>query len=224
MKYEPCPQCREMGRDTRGDNLVRYPDGGAHCFSCGYHEAATVYRGKSRAPNKFIPILEETLPAANMAWLRRYGLTDEEIKTHFKYAPAYNRHIFVHIGTEGEAFWEARTVNKSMPKVTSFGAKPFLVMGKGSSLVFVEDIVSAIKVARHAMVMPLFGCAADADTITKAVNLPGVETVYVWLDDDKKTTSMEIASIAGTFKPCYHIFTANDPKEHTDEEIIYLVS
>lgn len=33
----PCPACREKGRDQSGDNLEVYPDGHAHCFSCGHH-------------------------------------------------------------------------------------------------------------------------------------------------------------------------------------------
>lgn len=35
---EPCPKCRESGGDTAGDNLARYPDGGAYCFVCKYRE------------------------------------------------------------------------------------------------------------------------------------------------------------------------------------------
>jgi twinkle protein len=39
-RKEPCPKCREQGDDTSGDNLVRYTDGGAHCYACGHHEFA----------------------------------------------------------------------------------------------------------------------------------------------------------------------------------------
>lgn len=35
---EACPECRSIGRDNSGNNLARYSDGGAHCFSCGYTE------------------------------------------------------------------------------------------------------------------------------------------------------------------------------------------
>lgn len=35
---EQCPSCADRGGDTSGDNLVRYSDGGAHCFACGYHQ------------------------------------------------------------------------------------------------------------------------------------------------------------------------------------------
>lgn len=38
VEKQPCPACREQGRDRTGDNLAVYPgDRGAHCFACGYH-------------------------------------------------------------------------------------------------------------------------------------------------------------------------------------------
>lgn len=33
---EPCKRCRGQGRDTVGDNFVRYEGGSGHCFACGY--------------------------------------------------------------------------------------------------------------------------------------------------------------------------------------------
>ena len=36
--HEPCPRCREHGRDTKGNNLARYSDGHAYCHACGYLE------------------------------------------------------------------------------------------------------------------------------------------------------------------------------------------
>ncbi len=41
---EPCPKCRERGEDNAGDNLHRYPDGGAYCHKCGYSEKAGGYK------------------------------------------------------------------------------------------------------------------------------------------------------------------------------------
>ena len=35
---EACPKCRDNGRDNSGDNLARYSNGGAYCFSCEYYE------------------------------------------------------------------------------------------------------------------------------------------------------------------------------------------
>lgn len=34
----PCPRCRRNGRDSVGDNLHHYDDGGKHCHACGYTE------------------------------------------------------------------------------------------------------------------------------------------------------------------------------------------
>jgi twinkle protein len=51
-RKEPCPQCRENGGDTKGDNLVVYAPGrGSHCFACGYHvhgDGETVETAKTK--------------------------------------------------------------------------------------------------------------------------------------------------------------------------------
>ena len=46
LKHEPCPQCGSS------NNLARYSDGHAHCFSggCEYYE-----RGNGTAPSDFAP-------------------------------------------------------------------------------------------------------------------------------------------------------------------------
>lgn len=33
-----CPECSKHGNDTSHDNLIKYDDGGAKCFACGYVE------------------------------------------------------------------------------------------------------------------------------------------------------------------------------------------
>ena len=35
---EQCPKCAAAGRDNSKDNLARYSNGGAYCFSCEYYE------------------------------------------------------------------------------------------------------------------------------------------------------------------------------------------
>ena len=39
IKDEPCPKCRENGRDRTGDHLVTFEDGNKSCSRCGYFEA-----------------------------------------------------------------------------------------------------------------------------------------------------------------------------------------
>ena len=41
---ERCPECAKKGKDTRGDNLHRYEDGHAWCFSCGHREPSDAMR------------------------------------------------------------------------------------------------------------------------------------------------------------------------------------
>lgn len=81
---EPCPECRENGSDSAGDNLARYDDGGAYCFKCGYSEradghtpaAAPVSGSKQKAPLlrdlEYRPIIKRGI--------------DEETCRHFGYA------------------------------------------------------------------------------------------------------------------------------------------
>ena len=38
IRHEACPACKKNGADTKGDNLARYSDGSAYCFSCKYSE------------------------------------------------------------------------------------------------------------------------------------------------------------------------------------------
>lgn len=35
---QPCPSCREMGRDSTGNHLMVFADGNKHCNRCGYSE------------------------------------------------------------------------------------------------------------------------------------------------------------------------------------------
>lgn len=37
IKRDACPVCRSNGLDRSGDNLIMFPNGSAHCYSCGYH-------------------------------------------------------------------------------------------------------------------------------------------------------------------------------------------
>lgn len=90
---EPCPKCQEVGRDTRGDNLVRYAsDGHAHCFACSYHEfvgghvgflkdAAAKYASNDakvvpQLPADATPIIDYIA----LQWLTKYEISLAEVK------------------------------------------------------------------------------------------------------------------------------------------------
>ena len=57
VRKEPCPKCREMGRDKSGDNLVIYDDESAYCFACS-HTILSEEEKERRGLNNYV--YEET--------------------------------------------------------------------------------------------------------------------------------------------------------------------
>lgn len=48
----PCPQCRAMGRDSTGNHLILFDNGGAYCNRCGYTESRHAESVVPRTPTK----------------------------------------------------------------------------------------------------------------------------------------------------------------------------
>lgn len=102
--YEPCPKCRESGRDRRGDNLGRYPDGSGHCFSCGHHELPSGIRRLHSVTERLVSETETALPrdftrevpAAAWRWLLQYGLPYSYWKPYVGWSPSYSRLVITH--------------------------------------------------------------------------------------------------------------------------------
>lgn len=104
--YEPCPKCRSIGRDNRGDNFAVYRDGSKHCFSCGNHYFSTFNYWKNRSLTDINDVTKSLLPAdwtrevpANAwKWLLQYGLPYSYWQPFCGYSPADKRLIFT-VGT-----------------------------------------------------------------------------------------------------------------------------
>src|SRR5258708_10948063 len=96
-KPEPCPKCREDGKDTRGNNLQRWPDGHAHCFACEYHEwnetgTSGILKNLEEVAylkkHKFLPESKLHLPFdasyeidfTALQWLSTYDIEMDEVK------------------------------------------------------------------------------------------------------------------------------------------------
>ena len=107
-------------------------------------------------------------------------------------------------------------------KVLSHGQKPdkfWLGPWKETGvLIYVEDIVSAIKVSRFWGACPLFGSHFPAIR-SKQANDERVKCVIFWLDPDKRMEAMRYAKIQSHFKPSGVIFSDKDPKACTDQYI-----
>lgn len=215
LRKEPCPRCRELGQDKSGDNLARYTNGSAFCFSCRYLEKPTNYRPEQ--PKSVVPApsdLTLNFKKENLDWLKQY-LKDCEIGDHFRYSPSLSRHVY-----QTEGYWEARSVNPSVkPKCLSHGSKPFILFGEGDPIVVVEDVVSAIKVSRVCTALPLFGSHLPGDWMVRLAKLKPSKIV-IWLDNDKIFESREYSAKLRSLVPtCYSLSTQKDPKEYGDEDI-----
>ncbi len=229
----PCPKCREAGRDRHGDNLITYPDGGYHCFSCGHHK-----HGKFN-PHLVVGYEDDDKPkfpttikipiqgTANYVWLKKYGLTDQEIQEHFSMDRVTNKHFYSVKNDDGSlVYMEMRAVDGRKPKTKSYGVKPHDRMvfdinkypsDVRSRLVLVEDIVSCIKVARHIPCMCLFGSMLSP-VGTRFVNL--FDHVTLWLDPDKYMEAIELSQQLSLFIPSVDVvYSEQDPKDYNDLDL-----
>lgn len=220
LRHEPCPKCREVGNDRSGNNLARYSNGSAFCFSCGYLERAERYspQGGTRESGDRPPRdLTPDIPSPNKEWLAQY-LTEEEIRKHFVYSPSLQRHIF----QEG-SYWEARSVTRQ-PKTLSHGDKPFILFGRGGTICVVEDVVSAIKVGRVAAGLPLFGNSLPPDWMVLLAKLRP-SRILIWLDPDMATQSWKLTRKMNSLCGCARsVRSEMDPKDYSTEQIREIIN
>ena len=90
-----------------------------------------------------------------------------------------------------------------------------------NKLVLVEDIVSAIKVARVANSLGLLGTFLSDEGLRWAVS-SGFTEFYVWLDNDNhqvRTQQVRLRDRLELFGTAVIVKTALDPKEYTTDQI-----
>ncbi len=125
-----------------------------------------------------------------MQWLLKYNITPAEIKQ-YGIAWCMNRQLLVLIQNTG--YWQARNFGFGNIKYMSQGKKPNTIYGMGDTLVLVEDILSAIKIARlrdDYCAMPVLGSTLSFESeqsLTKQF-----KTIFVWLDRDKALNALRI--------------------------------
>lgn len=234
LRLEQCPRCAERGRDRSRNNLATYSDGGAHCFSCGYHKMgnfAAVMRhreephdGKEKAvlPADFT----REIPAEGWRWLLQYGLPYSYWQTYCGFTEKENRLIFT-VG-KPTAFSAGRALTVGDSKWKLYGDKTGYVEVIGGELpkkvVLVEDIISAHKVGHVFTAIPLFGTNVYDNVLKKlkAINCP----IVLWLDNDqyvhlpKKVNRMQ--SLLDL--PVTPLTTDKDPKGYSLKEIAEILA
>ena len=119
---EPCPQCRENGGDTSGDNLARYDDGGAYCFKCMYTE-----RGEGEVTRTSqVSKPSSLLTGLEYRPLLKRGISEETCK-HFGYAIGELHDKTVHVANY-------RDGTKVVAQKVRDSKKKFAVLGDGKAI------------------------------------------------------------------------------------------
>jgi DNA primase len=155
-----------------------------------------------------------------LRWLKKYGLTNEECQN-FLWDRAQERLIVSITRNDKVVFWQGRKFGLMGPKYLSWGKVPWdppLAFGDKGPIVFVEDVVSAIKVGHIATGVPLFGSYVSANALKWASEQ--LKPIGLWLDPDKRRESLvQALKATATGVRVYTLTSDKDPKEHTDEDI-----
>lgn len=244
LRMESCPSCGSR------DNVGVWTDG-KWCFGCGY--GVPGYKGMSvddlkkqirynESKKKNDPIrlpadYTSVLPDEGLSWLRKYGITDEEI---VKYKIGWSNEYETRTGSIIEwpslilpAFdvwgnllvYQRRSFSSgTLPKYHTSGA-PEAVLWTVSNgnppddlLILVEDFVSSIRVGRQFESSPLWGSSLSLGQITRISDR--YSRLGLWLDFNKVGHARLLAFKAQPyFRQIAVIATEKDPKEYDDKSI-----
>lgn len=250
--HEQCPKCAENGRDRKKNNLGVYEDGSSYCYSCGYSKSSlgsnALRWSSSKQPtlvasNVVLPEdVESYFPTACIEWINQYELTKNDLYANkCLWSNKLQRLIFPIYSEPNRSLlaWQGRYfgTREDSPKWISYGKLDtiFHIFNRErsrSSLVLVEDIVSAYKVSKVRVghsendsgrsgacaVMPLFGSYISPKKLAALKLL--TDKLILWLDPDKYKESVKFckeAQILGL--PCTVVNSDKDPKEISYESI-----
>ena len=223
-----------------------------HCHNCAPKMSGFVYDKSTPTPTETLhrlsnpqvnQIVEQSeivlpkdftpdIPMPGLAWLYKYGITDEEIQRYsFGYSSYHNRLVLpVYDADARLCYYQARTLgvpSKSNPKyinVRSKGKDGYFWQSARNSfwgcfnIVLVEDILSAVKVGRSCNCIGLLGSYIPSSLTSELVKY---HKIYIWLDADKWKESIKYAIklSAQMGKQVVPIYTEMDPKGYTTRDI-----
>lgn len=219
IQHTNCPKCGSR------DNLAEYTDG-FYCFGCGYKKQKNdlnSIRSRLSEPREDAMqsdelVLDYNIPLKAMQWLLQYGITQDDVKlSHIGWES--KKEMLVLVNTP--QYHQGRNFSGYGPKYISKGKKPLIFYGLSDTLVCVEDVISAIKIAKsnkNVCVIPLLGSIIPlelTETILKRFN-----KVFIWLDRDKAIEAVKQArNLKQKGIDSDVIITPKDPKEYSTGEI-----
>jgi hypothetical protein len=173
-------------------------------------------------PRDYTPLLDSIYAKLPMQWLRKYGITDEEIKR-WNIGWSLERVLLmfpVMSTTNSIIMWQGRNFGEGTKYVT-YGPKESTLhlVGKPQRgiIVVTEDVVSAIKVGREYQAAPLWGSSMSLGLIKKIADQ--FEVLGIWLDSDKVTEAVKIALRASQYIPTFVVDSGLDPKAYSNNFI-----
>lgn len=212
------------------DAYTEYADGGAHCFSCNFHQRSTTLPWEMKV--KETPTYSGIIPASDLCnefpnecvdWLAHYHITVSDLIKHgVKWSPSYQQLTFIYKKYEDPSqigvIQSRNFASNSMRKYYNIGeVNEVLPIYKApltapTRLIIVEDAISAIKLSRFECAMPVLGSHISFPKI-RAIKALGYKEITVWLDHDKYGNALRIQK---QFKliglACNIIKTDLDPK------------
>lgn len=240
------PGCTPLYKDA-GLVVTRYEDGWVwFCHRC---RQGGRKRLNSLAPSRLLSFLQSTnliskgpadvclpkdytvdIPPAGLAWLYQYEINDAEILRYdIGYSPASHRVIFPVYQDGKLVFWIGRLVGQKPtaenPKYFSPVPKKdiyFTIDRDGPVVAIVEDIISAIKVARVCAVVAVIAAYVPDQLVFSL--LKNYQTVALWLDYDKTQKMFKVVMRQQMLgHDIFMVPTFKDPKCFPDNEIKSLI-
>lgn len=194
LHHEPCPACGSR------DNLARYSDNSGYCFGCNYIERGTAasrlaeLKELPKSSNS-IALPKKTDEAFNHPFLLKYSLSKDEIISNNIYMSGDNIVFPIYEDKDNLVGKIIRHFSGNR-KYTITGNKLEMSLASlkrriDSKLVFVEDLISCIKVNRQEPCICLFGTHIPSELILRYL---GAEiSMRLWLDPDKKKDALKQA-------------------------------
>lgn len=241
-----CPSCNGGATNERSLAISRMADGNLiyYCFRDSCHASGVVgSKGSCSKPvekGKFNPYTSPTESMGEDAkeYMRsRFRLTDEEM---YGWKQSIAGHLLIPLkGADGlrwgllDRNYSGLTGVSRSPKAINYSDGPNYrklhfpkVVGKESQLVLVEDVISAIRVARMFPCVALLGThLTDSDAVF--LRDLGVEDIVFFLDSDANGTSMKERSrhstIFNSVRSVIQYKGSPDPKDMDDLDIKELI-
>ena len=236
----PCPSCGSK------DNLATYSDNHVWCWGCGYHrqgDALWAVRKLSqpaedaKTNSVVLPHDVDTNYSTDaLKWIAKYDLSRSDLLAN-RVLWSDDRQLLIFSLTDGEGrlvAWQGRNFGEKY-RTKWFGRgnleDTFIFFPRNTTrvtkIVFVEDIISAIRIGKAVtsaglshVAMPVFGSHVARKRLSRCSLF--TNSVAFWLDRDKAKEAIKFqrSALSLGFNSSV-IITEKDPKEYSNQEILW---